>query len=192
MSKQRHLDVGCGRFPRNPFDCCELHGVDIFEQSQSDFIFTKCNVVLEKLPYKDSYFDSVSAYDFIEHIPRLVIVDGRSSFPFVDFMSEVFRVLKPGGVFYAITPAFPKRSAFVDPTHVNYIAAETYKYFTQPDSWAAMYGFNGCFAKQQVKWVNFDLEVNNYSFHKKLIKHLIGILFPRVKQHILWCLKAIK
>ncbi len=29
MNKTKHLDVGCGSSPRNPFACDELYGVDI-------------------------------------------------------------------------------------------------------------------------------------------------------------------
>jgi hypothetical protein len=32
--KTKHLDVGCGRDPRNPFNCDELHGVDIVDKKK--------------------------------------------------------------------------------------------------------------------------------------------------------------
>ena len=33
----KHLDIGCGANPRNPFNCDELYGVDIIEQNTTDF-----------------------------------------------------------------------------------------------------------------------------------------------------------
>ena len=44
-------------------------------------------------------------------------------------MNEIYRVLKPGGTFYAITPYYPRDEAFVDPTHVNIITNKTHTYF---------------------------------------------------------------
>ncbi len=78
--------------------------------------------------------------------------------PFVNLMNEIFRVLKPGGRFYALTPAYPKQSAFVDPTHVNIITRKTHKYFTVPDNWGVMYGFHGTFEIIRTGWRNFDVE----------------------------------
>ena len=112
----KHLDIGCGSNPRNPFACDELYGIDIINQEESDFIYEQCNVVLEPLPFKESTFNSVSAYDLLEHIPRFAIINNQTTFPFILLMNEIYRVLKPGGTFYAITPYYPRDEAFVDPT----------------------------------------------------------------------------
>ena len=121
-----HLDLGCGTQPRNPYGAPHLHGVDIRPaqaHSQTEgFTYTSANIALEPLPFVDSYFDSVSAFDVLEHVPRqLVMPNGELRLPFVQLMNEIHRVLKPGGVFLALTPAFPSETAFVDPTHVNII-----------------------------------------------------------------------
>lgn len=130
-SNTKHLDLGCGSNPRNPYNQEILYGIDILDNKvERNFIYTKCNVILSNLPFEDNMFDSVSAYDFIEHIPREIIDNGNMSFPFIHVMNEVYRVLKPGGKFYALTPAYPKESAFTDPTHVNIITKNTHKYFT--------------------------------------------------------------
>ena len=78
---------------------------------------------MQPIPYPDCSFDSISAFDFIEHVPRILAINQESTkFPFVELMSEIWRVLKPNGMFYALTPAFPHGAAFHDPTHVNFIA----------------------------------------------------------------------
>jgi len=48
-------------------------------------------------------------------------------------MNEAYRVLKPGGIFYAITPYYPRAEVFVDPTHINFISHKTHTYFTTPN-----------------------------------------------------------
>jgi SAM-dependent methyltransferase len=61
--------------------------------------------VLNPLPFPTSTSDSISAYDFLEHIPKFAVINNQGQFPFINFMNEVHRVLKPNGIFYAITPA---------------------------------------------------------------------------------------
>jgi len=87
----RHLDLGCGRFPRNPYGRAELCGVDIRPLSGIDFDYRIANLALDPIPYADDSFGSVSAYDFIEHVPRLLATaDGRNTFfPFVRLMDEI-------------------------------------------------------------------------------------------------------
>lgn len=194
MSKTKHLDLGCGNMPRNPFFADELYGVDIIDlyDSNVNFNYTKANLSLESLPFDDNYFDSVSAYDFFEHILRVHIVNGITKFPFVELLSEIYRILKPGGQLYAVTPFYPKESAFVDPTHVNFITKNSHKYFITPHNWAQMYGFKGCFDKKRVSIVNFETELKTFSFVKKSILQILNFILPRRKQHIVWHFTALK
>jgi SAM-dependent methyltransferase len=63
---------------------------------------------LEPIPFESNFFDSVSAYDFLEHIPRQAI-DYQAMItrvPFLELMSEIHRVLKPNGRFFALTTAY--------------------------------------------------------------------------------------
>jgi SAM-dependent methyltransferase len=154
----RHLDIGCGAVPRNPYGRSETYGVDLvvppgFEPAR----FRRANLTIEPIPYDDSSFDSVSAFDFLEHVPRLLpTADGRSTrFPFIELMDEIHRVLRPGGLLYALTPAFPYPEAFVDPTHVNQISFGTCKYFCNPEPLARMYGYRGAFELLRNEWAQF-------------------------------------
>jgi len=146
-----HLDLGCGGKPRNPYQRDSLYGVDLCAPADSP-AFKSANLALEPIPFSDSQFDSVSAYDFLEHIPRVLpTADGRSTrVPFVELMNEIWRVLKAGGLFYASTPAFPHAAAFQDPTHVNIITRDTHFYFTRPHLLARIYGFHGDFIARRV------------------------------------------
>jgi SAM-dependent methyltransferase len=155
----RHLDLGCGKFPRNPYRRAELSGVDVRPLAAgADFDYRVANLVLDPIPYDDNSFASVSAYDFIEHVPRVLLAaDGRGTvFPFIRLMDEIWRVLQPGGRFYAVTPAFPHAAAFTDPTHVNIITEGTHAYFCGDKPMARMYGFSGQFRALRTDWVSIQ------------------------------------
>lgn len=147
----RHLDLGCGPVPRNPYGCDELYGVDI--AASADGRVRQANLAVQPIPFDSRSFDSVSAYDFLEHVPRVLgMADGQGTrFPFVELMNEVWRVLKPGGVLYAVTPVYPHPAVFQDPTHVNVLTTGTHEYFARPTRTAAMYGFVGDFSVRRVQ-----------------------------------------
>lgn len=151
------LDLGCGSSPRNPFQAAELCGVDIREDLDHKI---KCaNLACQDIPYSNNSFDYCTAFDFIEHMPRILSThDGQSTrFPFVELMNEIWRILKPGGLFLHQTPAFPCKQAFQDPTHVNLITEDTIPYyFCEPHSYATRigYGFTGKFEYVGQAWLN--------------------------------------
>lgn len=147
----KHLDLGCGRVPRNPYGATQVLGVDIrsFEDLPQ---IRQANLTVERIPFDDHQFDSASAYDFLEHVPRQWpgAQGCEARLPFIELMNEVWRVLRPGGRFYASTPAFPHPDAFVDPTHVNIITPKTHRYFCGNEPTARMYGFRGKFTALRV------------------------------------------
>ena len=146
----RSLDLGCGSKPRNPFNADELFGVDVCDGLGPNV--RMADLAIEAIPFDSDSFEFVSAYDFIEHIPRVVYAPHRRN-SFVEFMNEVYRVLKMGGFFVSSTPAYPNPEAFMDPTHVNIITDKTFlAYFDNVNRWAEMYGFNGAFQMMQHEW----------------------------------------
>lgn len=146
--------MGCGSYPRNPYGQSELYGIDIGEYATNENI-RRANLAIDKIPFEDDFFDSVSAFDVLEHIPRQAIDFSKKEthFPFIALMQEVWRVSKPGGRLYALTPAYPAPEAFQDPTHVNFITAMTHTYFCGEDPHAARYGFTGQFEAIRVSMV---------------------------------------
>jgi SAM-dependent methyltransferase len=194
ITNNRHLDLGCGDHPRNPYDRTELFGTDIRALRSEKATIVAVNHAIEPLPFSDAYFASVSAFDFLEHVPRVVNgLAGETSFPFIDLMSEIHRVLVAGGRFYAVTPCFPSPKAFADPTHINFIADTTHEYFTGEENTGHLYGFKGKFRLLRAEWVLFDDVLKakkDLPLHRKYrhwSKRLRGKL-----HHFLWEFEAVK
>jgi len=140
------LDIGCGQNPRNPFGASQSFGLDIREDLSKNIRYA--DLTTEPLPFAEDMFHYITAYDFLEHVPRVIYLPERR-FPFIELMNEVYRTLKPGGIFLSRTPFYPISSAFTDPTHVNVITADTFpRYFDDQYVWAKMYGFRGAFRVQ--------------------------------------------
>jgi SAM-dependent methyltransferase len=173
INNKKLLDLGCGPDIRNYYNADEVFGVDIVDFNNKKI--KVADLVIEPIPFEDNSFDYVTGFDFIEHIPRLIYYKDKRKQPFIDLMNEIYRVLKPNGIFRAETPAVPSYEAFADPTHINYIAEWTHLYFCGREDinnihyeWGKIYGFNGQFVPKIVEW------------HKE---H---------KTHLIWELEAIK
>jgi len=142
------LDLGCGPTPKNPFNADEVIGIDLISHPN----VTVLDLATDSIPFPDNYFDYVTAYDILQAIPRLIYNPERR-LSFIELMNEIYRVLKPEGTFLSYTPAYPKEGVFRDPTHVNYIAPETFTlYFDNANRWGGMYGFKGGFIIETQEW----------------------------------------
>lgn len=149
------LDLGCGAVPRNPFNAQYFYGIDLSDHNL-DFIKV-ADLTLENIPFQNNFFDYITAFDFIEHIPRVIYCPERR-FPFVMLMNEIYRCLKPNGYFLSHTPCYPYSALFRDPTHVNFITEETFSiYFDNVNRHAKIYGFNGSFRIIKQGWNGFSL-----------------------------------
>ncbi|MGH6625860.1 MAG: class I SAM-dependent methyltransferase [Burkholderiaceae bacterium] len=193
---RRHLDLGCGTQPRNPFACEQVFGIDIRSGLIAPGVveIVPANLSLQPIPFPDNHFDSLSAYDFLEHVPRVTLDghQGHCRFPFIELMNEVWRVLKPGGIFYAVFPAFPHSLAFCDPTHVNILTSKSHRYFTGPEPMAQMYGFEGRFDLLRQQRIHpraaYHPQVPSIQLRAKM---LVDRLMGR-RSHLIWELRAVK
>ncbi len=151
------LDLGCGKTPKNPFKASKLYGIDLNYGVDNKSVMA-CDLGMESFPFDSNSFNYVTAFDLVEHIPKVCYVNGKRHEPFISLMNEVFRVLKPGGLFLSHTPAYPRLESFTDPTHVNTITVDTFKlYFSIPYLWAGRYGFSGKFEVVDQFWHRANL-----------------------------------
>lgn len=115
------LDIGCGASKTPGFvgmDIQDLPGVDI----RHDW-----NV--HPWPLPDACAIRAVASHVIEHVPKVVIDQGRTRFPLIEFMNETWRVLKPGGEFALALPHGRSDGYMQDPTHASAINEAMFAYF---------------------------------------------------------------
>lgn len=110
------LDIGCAlgfflRFAENYF---ETYGIDIssFAIKKAKKITPNSKLFVQdaqlKYPFKDNFFDIVTSYDVIEHLP-----DPYGS------LNESFRVLKTSGYLFLQTPTDKSQRIIIDNTHIS-------------------------------------------------------------------------
>lgn len=98
----RVLDIGCGGAFPPPLIGIEklskrVDGVDISDAVMSHpSLCERWHSPFEAAPIPSDAYDLAYAYNVVEHLPEPAT-----------FFSTVFRVLKPGGVFWALTPHGP-------------------------------------------------------------------------------------
>jgi SAM-dependent methyltransferase len=107
----RTLDLGCGAAKRP-----NSIGVDKYRGSSADII---ADMDAPHLPFRDGVFDSVSMTDALEHTADVLAT-----------LSEIARILKPGGVFNARVPHFTSIHAFSDFTHRQFFSVEALRHIT--------------------------------------------------------------
>lgn len=120
------LNLGCNRRKLDGYI-----NVDIMQEVNPDLV---CDVS-KGLPFPDSSVDEVRAFDFLEHIAL-----GKTIF----VVEEIWRVLKPGGVFEHFTPSTDGRGAFQDPTHVSFWNINSWLYYSH-DAYRNLYGIKAKF-----------------------------------------------
>lgn len=146
------LDLGCG------FRKAGNIGIDIqAKNNDADLI---CLLGFEQLPFEDATVDEVVCRDFLEHLPKAVYLEtkGRFHYPVIQLIDEVWRVLKPGGIFRSWTPMYPHPEVFQDPTHLSVWTIKSMDYFCGVYSVAnKTYEIQACFEKIEVREEGFYL-----------------------------------
>lgn len=79
------------------------------------------------LPFADDSFDEIHAYEVMEHVGQ----QGDWRF-FFDQWSDLWRILKPGGLFFATSPHPSSPWAWGDPGHTRVIGPECLIFLHQP------------------------------------------------------------
>jgi len=95
-------------------------------------------------PAEDSSVDHILASHVLEHVP--------AGEPRIKIFNEVWRVLKPGGIFEVKLPLIitsagvPSWHSIADPTHVSYWCRESFHYFTARHGTAGTHFSDAVFA----------------------------------------------
>lgn len=112
------LDIACGA-NKNP----GFVGIDVRPLDTVDVVHD-----LEQIPWPlpDECVLTAVASHFVEHI-------NPARFGFINFMNEVWRVMKIGGQFAISTPHGSSSFYIQDPTHINPCNATTFAYFDPLD-----------------------------------------------------------
>jgi len=78
------------------------------------------------LPFEDDTFEEIHAYEVLEHTGQ----QGDWRFFFAQF-SELYRILKPGGVIIGTSPAPRSLWAWGDPGHTRIMSPEAFVFLDQ-------------------------------------------------------------
>lgn len=161
-----HVDLGCGRLKKGRIGIdryaapgvnivADLDGLSVnwMAKNPNDDVPAGITwnrtppVHIRSLPFPTSSIESIISYHALEHI-------GAGFIPLID---EVYRVLKPDGIFRAITPLFPSRTAVEDPDHKRYFMTGT---------WASFCGTPGEDDDPQSCWLSsFSVPYTSARFH---------------------------
>ena len=154
-SNLKVLDFGCGQ------DKIENSiGID---KIQSDIVDVVHDLNTYPYPFEENSFDLVVCKHSISHIND--IEEG---------LSEIFRILKPGGKVLIIAPHFSSDNTYTDYTIKHFFGYRTLDYFTTDN--------NGLSEKWSF-YTNFKFSMVNRrlfsykSIRKNLIDHILSFLF---------------
>lgn len=117
MSKKLKLDLGSGPTPAKGF-----RGVDLFCGPEHVDLFSF------PWPWADGSVDEVNCSHFIEHMPAPHMTADGMVYPWVRFVDELHRILKPGAKATIVHPNLKSARAFQDPTHCDFIPPERWAY----------------------------------------------------------------
>ena len=111
-AKKKILDVGCGR-NKTP----GAIGIDANPKTDADVIHD-----LEDVPYPfaENEFDEIICRHVIEHVPDVMA-----------FVTELYRITKPGGRITIVTPHYSSPDWPSDPTHRNHFNCYSFRCFVK-------------------------------------------------------------
>ena len=112
---RRVLNLGSGRQPK-----ANAINLDVTPATSPDVVH---NLNQRPWPFDDNRFDTVYAFDVIEHLDDVA-----------GAMGEIHRICAPGAMVHLTVPHFSSDGAYTDPTHRHYFGAFTFDYFSESHS----------------------------------------------------------
>lgn len=158
-------NIGCGLDYRQGWFNCDI--LDVKKDMQ---------INLNKFPWpiKSNSFELVYMFGVLEHLHDTAAV-----------AKEVYRILKPGGIWQGSVPYCFSRSAYRDPTHLKFFDIQAFDYFTW--DWCVWAGQDK-FQKKYVRLANDNgpklHKLRNFIFPlwtRKILTHFILNMFEYVE-----------
>jgi SAM-dependent methyltransferase len=115
------LDLACGAF-KKPGWC----GLDMFDFPGVDIIW---DLNVHPYPFPDECCVQIIGSHIVEHIPPVAFIDGKTHFLFMEFMDELWRIMKPEGQLAISYPHGNSQSFLQDPTHTHAMNEAVWMYF---------------------------------------------------------------
>lgn len=141
LGEVKKINLGCG------YNHIEGYiNIDNREETKPDMVAD----ILEGLPFDDNSVDEVRAHDFLEHIPI-----GTA----ISVITEIWRVLKPGGIFDSLTPSTDGRGAFQDPNHLSFWNRNSWLYYSNKEH-RDLYGIKADFTITDIEDVVTNKTLN--------------------------------
>jgi len=131
MTERRELLIGCGasrekRLAHNRDHTWKnLTSLDFNENHKPDIVH---DLEVLPLPFEDSRFDEIHAYEVLEHTGR----QGDWRFFFAQW-SEFWRIMKPDGHFFASVPHWQSPWVWGDPSHTRIVMPEQLTFLDQAE-----------------------------------------------------------
>ena len=123
------LLIGCGsiRIKKLAYDgradWAELVTLDMNRDHAPDVVHDLADL---PLPFADGIFDEIHAYDVLEHVGA----QGDWRFFFAQW-ADFWRLLKPDGLFFGVSPHPTSPWAWADPGHTRLICPESFVFLSQ-------------------------------------------------------------
>jgi len=137
------LELGVGSRKR----VREAIGIDMLDTDSVDIVGDALEVLLS---IRESSVDGIYSWHFLEHVPNVK-----------NLLSEMARVLKPGGEIKIVVPHFSNPHFYSDPTHKTYFGLYTFCYYS--------------------KSMIFKRETPDYSLVNGLVLEDIDLVFKAVR-----------
>lgn len=109
----------------------DLTTLDINKDHKPDVVW---DLMDTDLPFDDNTFDEIHAYEVLEHTGQ----QGDWRFFFAQW-SGLWRILKPGGIFFGTSPSRTSAWRWGDPGHTRIMQEEQFVFLHQP-SYTAQVG----------------------------------------------------
>jgi SAM-dependent methyltransferase len=123
---RRELLIGCGSRRNKLAGASEWSNLTTLDMNPAHKPDVVWNLEALPLPFEEDSFDEVHAYEVLEHTGS----QGDYEFFFKQW-SDFWRILKPGGMFFATVPYWKSKWAWGDPSHKRVVQPESLIYLDQ-------------------------------------------------------------